>query len=106
MFDLNQLMSKAREMQDKMKAMQDELAKKQVTAEAAGGMVAATVNGKMELVKIRIDKAKVDLNDIELLEDVIVAAVNAAQARAAETVKQEMTKLSADMGLPPGMLPQ
>jgi DNA-binding YbaB/EbfC family protein len=106
MFDLNQLMSKAREMQDKMKAMQDDLAKKQVTAEAAGGMVAATVNGKMELVKVRIDKAKVDLNDIELLEDVIVAAVNAAQARAAETVKNEMTKLSADMGLPPGMLPQ
>ncbi len=106
MFDLNQLMSKAREMQDKMKAMQDELAKKQVTAEAAGGMVAATVNGKLELVKIRIDKSKVDVNDFELLEDVIVAAVNAAQARAAETVRSEMTKLSADMGLPPGMLPQ
>lgn len=106
MFDLNQLMNKAREMQDKMKAMQDELGKKQVTAEAAGGMVAATVNGKLQLVKIRIDKAKVDPNDFELLEDVIVAAVNAAQDRAAETVKQEMAKLSADMGLPPGMLPQ
>jgi nucleoid-associated protein EbfC len=106
MFDLNQLMSKAREMQDKMKAMQDDLAKKQVTAEAAGGMVIATVNGKLQLVKVRIDKSKVDFNDVELLEDVIVAAVNAAQERAAETVKQEMAKMTADMGLPPGMLPQ
>ena len=106
MFDLNQLMSKAREMQDKMKAMQEDLGRKQVTAEAAGGMVTATVNGKMQLVKVRIDKSKVDLNDTELLEDVIVAAVNAAQERAAETVKQEMAKVSADLGLPPGMLPQ
>ena len=106
MFDMQQLMNKAREMQDKMKAVQDELGRKQVTAEAAGGMVAATVNGKLQLVKIRIDKAKVDLNDIELLEDVIIAAVNAAQERAGEMIKQEMGKMSADMGLPPGMLPQ
>jgi DNA-binding YbaB/EbfC family protein len=82
--NLGELMTKARQMQDQMKLMQEELAKKQVTADAGGGMVQATVNGRMELVKLHIDKSKVDLNDTELLEDLIVAAVHGAQARAAE----------------------
>ena len=68
-------------------------------------MVQATVNGKMELVKLRIDKSKVDVNDIELLEDVIIAAVSAAQNKAAETMREEMQKRVGDMGLPPGLLP-
>jgi DNA-binding YbaB/EbfC family protein len=102
------LMAKAREMQEKMKAMQEELARKQVSADAGGGMVEATVNGRMELVKLRIDKdrvAKIDPSDTEMLEDVIVAAVNAAQSKAAEMMREEMQKAAADMGLPPGMLP-
>lgn len=99
------LMAKAREMQEKMKQMQDELAKRQITAEAAAGMVQATVNGRLELTKLRIDKSKIDPNDTEMLEDVIVAAVAAAQHKAAETVQQEMQKMAADMGVPPGMLP-
>src|SRR5215210_7299887 len=77
--NLGELMSKARQMQDQMKQMQEELGKKQVTADAGGGMVQATVNGRMELVKLHIDKSKVDLNDTELLEDLIVAAVHGAQ---------------------------
>src|SRR5437763_17065769 len=105
MFDLNQLMKQAQEMQGKMRQMQDELAKKQITADAGGGMVQATVNGKMELVKLKIDRSKIDPADTELLEDVIVAAVTAAQTRAAENVKQEMQKAAGEMGLPPGMLP-
>ena len=104
MFDLNDLMKQAQEMQGKMRQMQEELAKKQITADAGGGMVQATVNGRMELVKLKIDKTKIDPNDTELLEDVIVAAVSAAQTRAAENVKQEMQKAAGDMGLPPGLL--
>jgi len=100
------LMAKAREMQDKMKAMQEDLARRQVTADAAGGMVEATVNGRLELVKLRIDKTKIDLTDTEMLEDVIVAAVAAAQNKASDTAKEEMQKMAAEMGLPPGMLPQ
>ena len=102
-----ELLRKAREMQDKMKQIQDELAKKQVTADAGGGMVSAVVNGRMELVKVRIDKTKIDPNDTELLEDVITAAVAAAQAqaKAAAWVQSEMQKMAADAGLPPGMLP-
>jgi len=99
------LMAKAREMQDKMKSIQEEMGKRTVSADAAGGMVSATVNGKLELVKVRIDKSKVDVNDTELLEDLIVAAVHAAQVKAGEMLQDEMGKAAGEMGLPPGMLP-
>lgn len=99
------LLAKAREMQDKMKTMQEELAKKQVMADAGGGMVEATVNGRLELVKLHIDKTKIDPNDTEMLEDVIVAAVAAAQNKASDAAKAEMQKMAGEMGLPPGMLP-
>ena len=103
--DLSGLMNKAREMQDKMKSVQENLARQQVTAEAAGGMVQATVNGRLELTRLRIDKTKIDPNDTEMLEDVIVAAVAAAQTKAAQTARDEMQKMAGDMGIPPGMLP-
>lgn len=105
-FNLNELMNAARQMQDKMKQMQEDLARQQVTADAGGGMVQATVNGKLELVKLRIDKSKIDVSDTEMLEDVIVAAVSGAQARASEMMKQQVQKTAGDMGLPPGMLGQ
>jgi hypothetical protein len=102
--DFSQLMKQAQEMQGKMQQLQEELAAKQITAEAGGGMVTASVNGKMELVKLHIDKTKIDPTDTEMLEDVIVAAVQAAQQRATENMKAEMQKAAGDMGLPPGML--
>jgi DNA-binding YbaB/EbfC family protein len=104
--NLGSLMTKAKEMQDRMKSLQEELARKTVTADAAGGMVQATVNGRLELVKLQIDKGRIDVNDTEMLEDVIVAAVRAGQAKAAEMSKAEMTRMAGEMGLPPGMLPQ
>ena len=99
------MLAKAREMQEKMKSMQEELARQQVSADAGGGMVSAVVNGRLELVKIRIDKSKIDPNDTEMLEDLIVAAVSAAQAKASDMMKDEMSRMAADVGLPPGMLP-
>src|SRR5690348_9250101 len=96
--DLGQLMSKAREMQEQMTQMQEQLARKQITADAGGGMVQATVNGKLELTKLHIDKSKIDVNDTELLEDVVVAAVAAAQQKAAATLKEEMQKKAGEMG--------
>src|ERR1700761_8145472 len=99
------LMGKVREMQGKMKQMQEELARKQVTADAGGGMVEATVNGRMELIKLHIDKSRVDLNDTDMLEDLIVAAVAAAQNKASEVNKSEMQRVANEMGVPPGMLP-
>ena len=103
--NIPELLRQARSMQEKMHSMQEELARRQISADAGAGMVTATVNGKMELVNIKIDKSKIDVNDTEMLEDVITAAVNAAQAKAGEMMKQEMQKVAADAGLPPGLLP-
>lgn len=104
---LGEMMKKAQEMQGKMQVMQEELGRKQITAEAAGGLVSATVNGKLQLVKLRIDKAKlIDPDDTEFLEDVIVAAVSAAQNQAADLIKNEMAKITGGLNLPPGLLPQ
>jgi hypothetical protein len=103
--NLGDLLKGARQMQEKVAAMQEELARKQVTASAGAGMVQATVNGKQELVKLSIDKQKIDVNDTEMLEAMIVSAVQAAQEKAAEMMKAEMQKSMAELGLPPGLLP-
>jgi DNA-binding YbaB/EbfC family protein len=103
--NLGDLMNQAQRMQGEMAKMQAELAKKAVTADAGAGMVQATVNGKLELVKLKIDKTKVDVTDTEMLEDVIIAAVNAAQGRAGQMMQEEMRKKAQELGLPPGMLP-
>jgi DNA-binding YbaB/EbfC family protein len=103
--NLGDLMKQARQMQEKMGAMQEELARMQVSADAGAGMVEATVNGKQELVNLKIDKQKIDVNDTEMLEEMVVAAVQAAQAKAAEMMKQQMQKTMGDMQLPPGLLP-
>ncbi|HEX8340275.1 MAG TPA: YbaB/EbfC family nucleoid-associated protein [Tepidisphaeraceae bacterium] len=99
------LMARAKEMQAQMQAMQEELGRKQFTADSGAGVVSATVTGKLELKKIHIDKARVDVADTELLEDLIVAAVSAAQAKAAAAIAEDMQKAAVGMGLPPGMLP-
>ena len=103
--NMGDIMKQAQQMRGQMEQMQAEMAKKTVTADAGGGMVQATVNGKLELVKLTIDKTRVDVNDTEMLEDVIIAAVNAAQARAGQMMQAEMQKKAQEMGLPPGMLP-
>lgn len=103
--NLPDLMRRAREMQGQMQQLQEEMAKQMFHADAGGGMVEATVNGKLELVKLRISKDRVNPADTELLEDVIVSAVHAAQVRAMDSIREQMSKRAAEMGLPPGMLP-
>ena len=98
------LMAKARGMEGRMKTLQEELGRKTVSADAGGGMVTATVNGRLEAVSVKIDKSRVDVNDTEMLEDLIVAAFRAAQTKAAEEMQAEMSKFASGMGLPPGML--
>jgi nucleoid-associated protein EbfC len=87
------LLSQAGKMREKMQAMQDNLARKEITADA-----------KLELISLKIDRAKLDLADSNNLEDLIVAAVRAAQSQAAEMMKQELQKAAAEAGLPPGLL--
>ena len=76
-----------------------------MTGDAGAGIVEATVNGRLELKHLRIDKTRIDPADTEMLEDLIVAAVNAAQARAATMMRAEIERISGEMGLPPGMIP-
>ena len=103
--NLRELMGKAQEMQQQMKQLQEEMGRRTVTADAGGGMVQATVNGRLEVTAVKIDKSRIDVNDTEMLEDVIVAAIRAAQAKAAQEMATEMHKLAGGLGLPPGALP-
>lgn len=114
--NIGQLMAKAGEMRAKMAQLQEELAKKQVSADAGAGMVTATVNGRLELIKLHVErerlrpsdeegKTSLSAGDFEMLEDLICAAVRAAQNKAGEMMKDEMGKMAGDLGLPPGMLP-
>ena len=103
--NIGEMLKQARQMQEKMAAIQEELARKQVTADAGAGMVEATVNGKQELVKIKIDKQKIDLSDTDMLEEMIISAVQSAQTKASAMAKDEMQKAMGEMGIPPGLLP-
>ena len=114
--NIGQLMARAGEMREKMQQMQDSMGQKLVTGESGAGMVTATVNGRLELVKLKIERERLGPTDaqgkthfsqadIEMLEDLICAAVRSAQNKAAELMKDEMAKMAGDMGLPPGMLP-
>ena len=100
-----ELMKNAKQLQEKMKSMQDELGKKLVTGDAGGGLVEATVNGRLELIQLKIDRARFNPADVGTLEGLIIAAVRQGQEKAAAMTKAEMQKTAADMGLPPGMLP-
>ncbi|EAY27716.1 YbaB/EbfC family nucleoid-associated protein [Microscilla marina] len=92
MFDLNNLMGKVKEMQDKMKEVQDSLAQVKVTAESGAGMVKATVNGKRQVISIEVDKDLVKPEDQDMMQDLIVAAINKALEEADVVAKEEMQK--------------
>lgn len=95
-----QMMKQAQQMQRKMEKMQEELADLEVTASVGGGMIVATANGAQKLVNIKIDPEVVDPDpeEIEMLQDLIVAAVNEALRQAEEKKQEEMGKI-----MPPGM---
>lgn len=96
------MFGKMMDMQRKMTETQDTLAGKSVTAEAGGGMVKVTANGQQRITSISIEKEVVDPEDIEFLEDLVMAGVNKALEEAAAVAKEEMSKTAGSM-LPPGM---
>ena len=102
MKNLGQMMKQAQEMQAKMAELQEALALSEVTGSAAGGMVQVTMNGKGEMRGVRIDPGLVDPNDVEVLEDLIMAAANDAKAKVEQRVAEEMQKLTGGLKLPPG----
>jgi len=97
---LNAMLKQAQQLQKKMEQLQDELLEKRVEGSAGGGMVTVTVNGKGEMVDVKIDPEVVDPGDVEILEDLIVAAVNQAREKAQQLAQEEMRKITG------GILPQ
>jgi DNA-binding YbaB/EbfC family protein len=100
---LNNLMKQAQQMQERVKKLQEEAAGKSVEASSGGGMVTVVANGRQEVLSIKIDPSVVDPKDIEMLQDLITAAVNEALRKSQDLMKEEMARLTAGMGLPPGM---
>ena len=104
-FDLNSLFEQAQAMQKKIADAQSELARKTVTGEAGGGMVAVTVNGSMELVGIKLDPACVDARDVRMLEDLIVLATNKAIREARSMMERELSSVSGLGNMLGGLMP-
>ena len=98
--DMGNLMKQAKEFQEKLAVLHDELAEKKVTGSAGGGMVTATANGRSELVGLAIEKEIVTPDDIQMLEDLVTAAVNDALRKAKELNQAEMGKLTGGMNIP------
>lgn len=103
MKNLGQLMKQAQEMQARMSEMQSRLEGIEITGGAGGGMVSATLTGKGELARVKIDPSLVDPKDVEILEDLIVAAHNDAKAKLEARLAEEMGKVTGGMQLPPGL---
>ncbi|MDI6801664.1 MAG: YbaB/EbfC family nucleoid-associated protein [Thermodesulfovibrionales bacterium] len=95
---LGDIMREAQKLQTEMQKMQDEAKTKTVEASSGGGMVTVVANGANELVSIKIEKDVVNPDDVEMLQDLIIAAANEALRRAQQMVNEEMSKLT--MGLP------
>ena len=98
--NMNNMIRQAQKMQQDMMKAQEELESKTYEAQAGGGVVSAVVSGKKELLSIAIDPEAVDPDDVEMLQDLIVAAVNEALRRAAEDAASQMSRLTGGLNLP------
>lgn len=94
------IMKQAKMMQERLGKIQEELANKTVEASAGGGMITVVVNGKQELISIKIDPEVVDPNDVEMLQDLMVAAVSEGIKRSQEMMAEEMSKVTGGIKIP------
>ena len=98
--NMNNMMKQMQKMQKKMEDMQAELESKEFKASSGGGAVTVSVTGKKEVVSIEIDESVVDPEDVEMLQDLVMVAVNEALRQAEETTSKEMGKLTGGMNIP------
>ena len=98
--NMQQMMKQARKMQEQLASVQANLSETTVDASAGGGMVKVTVNGDMQLVSVKIDPEALDPADVEMLEDMIVAAVNEASRGIAETANRQMSAITGGLNIP------
>jgi hypothetical protein len=99
----NQILQQAKKMQDRMMKLQEEMGDKTVEAQSGGGMVSCVVNGRQEVLSLKISPEVLEEKDNELLEDLVVAAVNEGLNRSREMVQEEMSKITGGMQMPFGM---
>jgi hypothetical protein len=102
MKNLGNMLKEAQKLQSKMAEMQAKLAETEISGAAGAGMVIVTLNGKGEMRAIKIDPSLAEPGEIEVLEDLIVAAFNDAKSRLEAQLQEEMGKLTGGMSLPPG----
>jgi len=100
MFDLRQIQKMQKELQERMERAREELKQKTVEASSGGGMVTAVANGAQEIVAVKIKKEAIDEADIEMLEDLVVAAVNIALEKAKALNEDELSKLTGGLKIP------
>jgi nucleoid-associated protein EbfC len=103
MKDLLGMMGKAREMQAKFQQMQEELANVEASGQSAGGLVQVTLAGKFEMKALKIDPSLFKEDDVEILEDLILAAHNDAKTKVEAIMQQKTQELTAGLPIPPGM---
>lgn len=103
MGNMGNVMKKMQKLQTDMAKMQEEMKQRTFETSAGGGVVKVVINGEKKIESIKIDPAAVDPEDTEMLEDLILAAVNEALKKVDDMMAQEMGKLTGGMGLPPGM---
>jgi DNA-binding YbaB/EbfC family protein len=97
---MGNMMKQAQQLQSKMLKMQEEMAEKTVETSAGGGMVKVVANGKQQILSIQIEKEVVDPEDVEMLQDLILSAVNEALTKSQEMVAAEMSKLTGGLNIP------
>ncbi len=97
---MGNMMKQAQKLQAKMMKMQEELGERTVEASSGGGMVKVVASGKQQVVSIQIEKEVVDPEDVDMLQDLILAAVNDALTKSQEMVSSEMSKLTGGMNIP------
>ena len=100
MQNFGNIMKQAKKLQERMAQLQDQLALKTVEASAGGGMVSVLVNGKHELVSLKIDREVVNPEDLDMLQDLIMAAVNEGVRKAQEMAAAEMAKITGGLSIP------
>ena len=100
---MGNLMKQAQQMQEKMTALQEELANSEVTGASGGGMVQVTMSGKHETKRVQIDPSLIQPEDAEVLEDLIAAAFNDAKVKVETMMQDKMSELTGGLQLPPGM---
>ena len=103
MTNISQIMKQAKVMQEKMAEVQKKIEEAEVEGSSGGGAVKVIVNGKHKVKKISIDPSLVDKNEIEVLEDLLVAALNDATNKISENMSSQLSNISRGMDLPPGM---